>query len=225
MNFGLAFGYIFKDQDWFKKLLVAVLCSLIPLIGWFVVLGWAAKVAKNVIKGDAENALPALDFGENLKDGFVLFVVSLVYLLPFLLFVALFATLMALFGNQISDGMAAVAMLLYLVGIAVLVLPLVFILPAAWANYLGKGRFAAAFNFKEIFGMFKVSFGSWLLMFLAEIMCDTISSSGILVCFVGVAFTAVFSYLVYFHLLGQAYIASQPVLVSTEPLEALPPAS
>jgi hypothetical protein len=49
MNFGLSFSYVFKDQDWFKKIAIPALCRLIPIIVQFIVLGWSMKAAKNVM--------------------------------------------------------------------------------------------------------------------------------------------------------------------------------
>ncbi len=33
MDFGLAFSYVFKDPDWFKKVAIPAVCSLIPVVG------------------------------------------------------------------------------------------------------------------------------------------------------------------------------------------------
>ena len=61
MNFGLAFSYVFKDNDWFKKLAIAALFSLIPVVGQFVLVGWGLRIAKNVIDGNKEYPLPTTE--------------------------------------------------------------------------------------------------------------------------------------------------------------------
>ena len=62
MNLGLAFSYVFKDKEWFKKILMPALCMLIPVVGQFVVIGWGLKITKRVIDGYEEDALPNLEF-------------------------------------------------------------------------------------------------------------------------------------------------------------------
>ena len=43
MDFGLSFGYVFEDKDWFRKIAIPALVSLIPIIGQFIVTGWGLK--------------------------------------------------------------------------------------------------------------------------------------------------------------------------------------
>jgi uncharacterized membrane protein len=40
MDFGRAFSFVFEDPDWLKKVAIAGLVMLIPVIGQLVVLGW-----------------------------------------------------------------------------------------------------------------------------------------------------------------------------------------
>ncbi len=34
MNFGKAFSYVFDDQRWLEKIIIPILYSLIPVVGW-----------------------------------------------------------------------------------------------------------------------------------------------------------------------------------------------
>ncbi len=43
MEFGKAFTYVFEDKDWLKKIGIAALVSLIPLIGQLIVMGWSSR--------------------------------------------------------------------------------------------------------------------------------------------------------------------------------------
>ncbi len=36
MDFGLPFSFAFQDQNWFKKLAIAGLITLIPIMGWIL---------------------------------------------------------------------------------------------------------------------------------------------------------------------------------------------
>jgi hypothetical protein len=46
MEFGKAFSFPFEDQDWVKKLGIAGLLMIIPIIGWLAVAGWGIEMGK-----------------------------------------------------------------------------------------------------------------------------------------------------------------------------------
>ena len=50
MEFSRAFSYVFEDSDWFKKIALAALVSLIPIIGQIFLIGWALEITSRVIK-------------------------------------------------------------------------------------------------------------------------------------------------------------------------------
>lgn len=224
MNFGLAFSYIFKDPDWFKKLILPGLCALIPVIGQFVLIGWAMHVAKNVMEGNAENALPNLEFGEDLKRGFMAFVINLIYGLPMGLFIGIGAAAVALglgggaaLAGNTSSGDAAMGVggvigmicmvcgygLAGLYGLALAVWG-----PAALSRYIASGEFGAAFKFKEIWAMIKGNFGAWLLVLVAGLLTGLIAPLGSIACGLGVLLTAPFALAFQQHMVGQAYVVS-----------------
>ena len=214
MDFGLSFSYIFNDKDWFRKIALPALCSLIPVIGEFVLTGWGLKAAKNVIDGNEQHALPDLEFGPDLGRGFMAFLITLIYSLPVAIMVGVSAGLFALGSNDMSE---AGRMMYYIFGgcvglfgllIAVL---FAFLGVVATANYVAKGRFGAAFDFKELFGLLKRSFGSWLLVIVGQILAlGIIAPLGAIACGIGALFTLAFGTAVYSHLLGQAYNQSVP---------------
>ena len=70
MDFGYAFGYAFKDPDWFKKLAIMGLVTLIPVLGQFVLIGWMMALMRRVINRQEPALLPDLDFSAQLSDGF-----------------------------------------------------------------------------------------------------------------------------------------------------------
>ncbi len=81
MDFGLALTFQFKDPDWVRKLLLASLITLIPVVGWVFVFGWSLEVSRQVIKGDG-HALPEIDLARDLVRGLEGFIINLVYNLP-----------------------------------------------------------------------------------------------------------------------------------------------
>ena len=212
MNFGLSFSYVFKDPDWFKKVAIPALCSLIPVVGQFVVAGWALKATKNVIEGNEEHALPELEFGPDLGRGFMSFLIGLIYgLVP--------AILSGIAGGLIgwgADADEALMIILYIAGgciglIGILAgLLLGFLGMIGVANYVAKGEFKAAFQFKELFSMLKKSFVSWLLVLLGAILAmGIIAPLGSIACGIGALLTTAYGSVAYAHLLGQAYNKSK----------------
>ena len=222
MNFGLAFSFVFKDKDWFKKIALPAVCSLIPVVGQFVASGWALKVAKNVIDGNEEHALPDLEFGADLGRGFMAFLIGAIYSLPVSILMAIAGAAFG-FGNE---GDETLMVILYVVGGCIGLIGLLLALLLAFmgliglANYLAKGEFGAAFRFKEIFAMLKKSFVSWLLVLLGQMLAmGIIAPLGTIVCVIGVFLTTVYASAVYAHLLGQAYNQSSlPVMGEVETL-------
>jgi hypothetical protein len=213
MNFGLSFSYVFKDPDWFKKVAIPALCGLIPVVGQFVVAGWALKATKNVIDGNEEHALPELEFGPDLGRGFMSFLIGFIYgLIP--------AILMSFAGGLFGWGAdvyeEALMIIMYIAGgclglVGILVgLLFGFLGMTGIANYVAKGEFKAAFQFKELFAMIKKSFVSWLLVLLGAILTTgIIAPLGSIACGIGVLLTTAYANVVYAHLLGQAYNKSK----------------
>jgi hypothetical protein len=87
-----------------------------------------------------------------------------------------------------------------------------FLSAAGMANYIAKEEFGAAFRFKELFGMLKKSFVSWLLVVVGYILgIGIIAPLGTVACVIGSLLTAAYGNLIVMHLLGQAYVASNTV--------------
>lgn len=216
MDFGLAFRYVFDDEDWFRKIGLLALCSLIPIIGQFIVLGWGLHVTKNVIEGHERRALPDLNFGEDLGRGFMVFLIQAIYSLPIALLVGV-ASLLFWLTSEANDVTNVIFGILgggmVLVGI-LLALLMAFWGVAAIANYAAKGNFGAAFKFKEIYGLLKKSLGSWLLVVLGQILAmGFIAPLGAIACGIGALLTAVYATAVSHHLIGQAYNESAPIVI------------
>lgn len=208
MNFGLSFSFVFKDKEWFKKLAIPALCSLIPVVGQFIVLGWGLQVTKNVIDGKVEDALPNLDFGGDLVRGLLATVITFIYSLPIAIVSGLAGFLFS-FGGDTGDFLGTVLMIaggcfgLFALLFGILI---AFMSAAGVANYIAKGKFGAAFQIKEVFGLVKKSFVSWLLVLVGQVLAlGIIAPLGLIVCGIGVLLTMTFGTAVYSHLLGQAY--------------------
>ncbi|QRN84276.1 DUF4013 domain-containing protein [Chloroflexota bacterium] len=213
MDFGLAFSYVFKDPDWFKKVAIPAVCSLIPVVGPFVLIGWAMKAAKNVMDGNLENALPELDFGADLGKGFMVTIIGLIYSLP----IAIFAGISSGLFSAAPNSEQAMSVIFYILGGCfglfglLLALLIMFLSAVGIANYIAKGEFGAAFKFKELFALLKKSFVSWLLVAVGYLLAmGIIAPLGGIVCGIGAVLTAAYANLIVMHMVGQAYNASRP---------------
>lgn len=207
MDFGLAFSYVFNDEDWFKKVALPALCGLIPIIGPMIISGWSLKAAKNVMDGNEEHALSELDFGADLGRGFMSSLITAIYSLPAIIFIGIAVGLFAAASNA-DQGVSILLFVLGgcagLIGVLLMIL-IVFLNVVAVANYVATGEFGAAFRFGELFGMLK-SFGPWALAVLGNILgLGIIAPLGSIACGVGAMLTLAYGSAVYAHLMGQAY--------------------
>ena len=210
MEFGKAFSFAFEDPDWLKKLGIGALLMIIPFIGWLVVAGWGIEITKRVIQRDPQPLPDWSDFGGNLMKGLQVFVISLVYSLPVVL-VNICQQGVTLYGQQGNTSDETMVTVLMVVGICfgcvsfIYGIFLGFILPAALGNFAATGQMSAGFRFGEVFGMVRAVPVAYLLALLGGFVASLIASLGVILCVIGILFTAVYAYTINAHLYGQAY--------------------
>jgi hypothetical protein len=208
MEFGKAFTYAFEDPEWIKKLLIAALILLIPIIGIFVVMGWMLEIIRRVIQHDPHPLPDWSDFGGYLVRGFQAWLVGLVYALPIILIS--FCQQGAFFALQESGDdtlMSAVAFISICVSCLIFIysLAMSMVLPAALGQFATTGQLGSAFRFGEVFGLVRAAPGAFLLVLVGSFVAGLIASLGIILCFIGVLFTSALAYAIMAHLYGQAY--------------------
>lgn len=217
MNFGRAFSYVTEDPDWLKKVGIAALVMIIPIIGQIVVIGWALEMTRRVINGEPETLPDWSNFGDYLSKGFQGFVVMFVYLLPVLLISGCMQTLPALMAaaGDNSDTMQMIASVISIVSICVSCFMILyeivigFVLPAAFGNLAATGEIGAGFRMGEVIGLVRAAPGPYFMALLGAIVAGIIAGLGVIACFIGVLFTAAYSYAVQAHFWGQAYNAAK----------------
>jgi len=210
MNFTKAFTYIFDDTRWLEKLVIPLLVTLIPVIGWMVAAGYLLRVTRNVAEHRVE-PLPELEFGADLSRGFKVFVANLLYGLPIVVVSTLLFLPLGLSGNSGSTNFFAIALAIF-GGLLILLYALfvAIIMPAVNANLAVKEQIGAAFEFKEIFRMIGNNFKAWLIVIGGTILCSVIIAPiGGIILVVGAIITGFYSQLIIAHLTGQAYAHSQ----------------
>ena len=208
MDFGLAFSFVFKDPDWFKKVAIAAVIGLIPLIGQIIVLGWALNITKRVMNHDP-NPLPDVDFGADLQRGFYGFVIGFVYALPITVLSGMLSIFDAVVANSSGNNTAVAIVTIvsscfglfsFLYGIAI-----AFVIPASYTNYLSKNSLGAGFALGEIFQQVWSHLGAYFIVVLGTLVAGLIVPFGLIACIIGVLLTYAYSMTVMGHLYGQAH--------------------
>lgn len=212
MDFGKAFTFVFDDPDWIKKVGIAALLLLIPILGTLMLGGWAFHLTRNVIRRE-ENPMPDWsDFGDILVKGLQVFVIGFAYALPIILISACGGGAIALFQDGSDETLMSV---LSIVNICISCFSMIYgillavLVPAALGNFAAKDDFGAAFRFSEVFGLVRTAPGPYLLVLLGGMVAGLISMLGLIVCIIGVFFTAAYAMAVNGHLYGQAYNAAR----------------
>lgn len=217
MEFGLAFSHQFKDPDWLKKIGLAALVSLIPVIGGFFLMGWGVEIARRVINRHPV-PLPDLDFGANIGKGFQVFVIGLVYAIPLVIFWLPITVVPALgVAAEMDENTLGVIMAIISVccgGLALLyAILMAFMLPAAYGNFAAKGNLGAGLRFAEVIALVKAAPVAYLLVLLGGLIAGFIAPLGGIACGIGAVVTAAYAASMTFHLTGQAYLqATAPKL-------------
>jgi hypothetical protein len=205
MDFGLSFTYMFKDEDWLKKLLLGVIFSLIPIVN-LLTYGYLVKLIENVRDGD-QTPLPEWDdLGGYFMDGVKVFVGFLVYALPVIVLSLAFAIFAGLFSNggDFAGVMVALSSLVWVCGLVLFGLLPVILMPALGIMYARNHEISDMFRLGEMWDMIKADFGNYLIMIvLILFVLPLIASLGMIACFIGVFFTSWWSYLAGGHMAGQ----------------------
>ncbi len=210
MDIGKAFGYVFDDEDWLKKVLIGGLLNIIPVVGSLFTYGYMIETTKRVIDGYPTPLPEWDDWGGKFMKGLIYFVIGLVYFLPLLLVMICVGIVMALASSQMADPDSAGA-LIGIVNACLGCLALLYsllvmlILPAAVARYADTGQISAAFQFGEVIGLVRANVGTYLMVLLLTLVAGLIGSLGSIACGVGLLFTMFYANLIMGYLFGAAY--------------------
>ncbi|HEX8619265.1 MAG TPA: DUF4013 domain-containing protein [Thermoanaerobaculia bacterium] len=209
-DFAKPFSYVFDDPRWLQKILIGGLFYLagLLLIGWFFILGYGARVARNVIIDDPRPLPEWEDLGEFFREGARLVGVILVYTVPILIIALLFIIPSAFLDTVDNEGLQAIGGL-SLGCFACLLLPvwvaLIIFMPASVLFAAVEQRFGAAFEMGRIWAFVRNNIGNYLMAILVMVIARFIGGAGIGVLCIGVIFTGFWSTLIIAHAFAQAY--------------------
>ncbi|GAC1431158.1 MAG: DUF4013 domain-containing protein [Thermoanaerobaculia bacterium] len=207
------FVFLFDDPQWLPKVLIGGVFVLFStfVVGIPFLLGYLAKLTRNVIAGDP-TPLPAwTDLGELFGEGLVLFGVVLVYTLPASILSILIAIPAALTGASEQAAIRDIGGGIF--GCASCVVSLVsfattLILPAAILMTITTRRFGAAFDLRRVWSFISANMGNYLLALVVEVIAWMLSLTGLILLCVGVIFTQFWGAIVTAYAFAQVYRTS-----------------
>ncbi len=224
MDIGKAFTFVFEDKDWIPKVLIGMGILVAGLVlSWLVVpailaglllSGYSLEITRRVIRGDGE-VLPAWeDWGQLVIDGLQVALIGIVYALPiFILGLCVNGPIQAIAGNSApGSGYSLLQSMSMFVGMAVGVLDLLWaivmslVLPAAIGRFAAEGELSSAFRFGEIIALVRDNLADYAITAAMVWATGIMAGLGLLLCLIGVFFTALYAELVTGHLYGQAYL-------------------
>lgn len=208
-------AFVFEDPRWVPKVLLGGLFVLasIFIIGVFFVLGYMARLTRNVVEGQ-QHPLPEWDdLGDFFVEGFKLFVIGIVYAIPIALLIAALVIPAAVLSNVGDNetmrdfgglGVSCVWCLVFPLGLA-----LTFWLPAAMLMAITSGQFSAAFEFGHIARFIRANIGNYLLAIVVLFVARFAAGLGVFLLCIGLIFTHFWAYAVTAFAFGQVYRLSE----------------
>jgi hypothetical protein len=219
MDVGKSFTFVFEDQEWIVKILIAAAIVLVGILfSWLLLIplilalallgGYGVEIMRRVIHGQA--GLPEWEnWGELIADGLKVIVIGIVYALPFIIISACLGIPIGILGDSGANGVRALSSLLstglgcldFVWGIILSI-----VLPAAIAFWVVDDDLGSAFQFGKVFAFVRDHFTTYLVTFLMSWVASIIGHLGVIACGIGWFATMPYSLFVTAHLYGQAYV-------------------
>lgn len=144
ISFSEAFKYPFKTP---KRLLYALLL-IVPIVGWFALFGYSVRLINEFIEGRYEGLIK-LDFMEDLKLGFMVFLKALPFYIVYVIILSAATYVNETLGSLIS----------LLLGI--------FVIPMLAVNFMRKQTIESFFEF-AILNLVRDNLGEYIITALKQ---------------------------------------------------------
>jgi hypothetical protein len=161
--------------------LVMLVAFVIPILPTFVLMGYGMKIMRQIIDERKKPSMPAwqgIDWTETFLDGFKLFGVQFILMLPLMILMGcgLISFLggsisMSAFADESTRSIGSIGMIFMFIGfaffmlISLLSLPYAILLSAVAPHVATKRSFSAGFEFKEWWPIFRKALGQFLLAY------------------------------------------------------------
>lgn len=171
MDIGKAFSFVFEDEEWISKILLGAVIVLIPIFGQFALFGYGIAIIRNV-KADVPRPLPAWsNLGDFFVDGFKFWVATLIYAIPFIIFLCpvMLVWFLPALGAENEDLMAILAGVSGIVSVALGCLAALYgillslLTPVVQIRYAETGEIGPCLAFGEVFRLLFDNLGSVLV--------------------------------------------------------------
>lgn len=212
MDFGQAITYPFDDDEWLKKLGLAVLIQLIPLVGSFVLQGWSLEISRRVKRRDPLPLPNWQTFGDFLMEGFLIFVAQLIYQLPTVIVgcVASFVWIIPAIGGDnenmvtVLGGATAIILGCCLCLVFFYALAAAVIFWGGYVRYIEHPEFSTFFQFSDNLALVRDNLGDFGMILLATVAVGLVISAVSSITFgLGGLLAAPFTMYFLGHILGQ----------------------
>jgi Protein of unknown function (DUF4013) len=219
MEYGKAFTYPQQDPDWIKKVIIAGVLYMVPVVGQLLVAGYALEITRRVIENNPQVLPDWTDWGNLFKKGLYSLVVGLVYALPLLIIGiclgsavgGLIAMTASSSDSNTANTLGTVIPIVYSCMMCLVLLYALFmgtVIPAAMGRVAATDQLGAAFKFGEVIGLARSKLGTYfIVMLISALSISVLSSLGSIACGIGAFVGIAYALLVGAHLHGQAYLA------------------
>lgn len=192
MDIGKSFSYVFEDPRWVTKILIGGVMAILSIliVPAFILLGYSLQTIRNAMAGQQHPLPEWTDYGAYLADGFKLFVVFLIYLVPYIICAALANV------DRIGPIFSCVGFIYSLA--------FQFVAPAVVGLYLNNGGdIGGSLQFQSIIAQVQANVSDYAIVFLMGIVIGIVGIAGAIACGIGLVFTMPYAMAVRSHLWAQ----------------------
>lgn len=225
MDIGSSFSYVFQDPQWIKKvaigggiLLVGILFSwlvAIPILAAAaLLLGYTLTVTKNVAEGSSVPLPEWNDFGALFMKGLYGLIGIIILYIPVIILACLSAAV-TIGASSLTTGssssntntqiLTVIGLLSTCIGCLQAIISLVtgLFMYAPLTRFALNGKLSTFWDFRGGWAFIQADLGNYVIAVLVSFVAGFIGALGIILCFIGLPFTAFWANLVSAHLFGQ----------------------
>lgn len=208
MDIERSLRFIWEDEDWIKKLLIAAVLTITG-IGGIGTAGWLAELARRVANDEDEPLPDWDDIGKYFIYGLKYMAVAFIWSLPIIVLIV-GISLVSVFSFTQDDNSAVFGVFMFS-SICIFILTFVYILfltmmmMPLWVQLAEDTPFGELVNPARTWTLLRANLAGYLVVMLITWLATFIASlAGAILCGIGLIFTGVIAQIFFAHLVGQA---------------------